>query len=285
MLLVDTPPATEKPLPEFTAENAATLGIVSVTDGKRCQVRIPHGAFRPLGAVLSAAVGTYDAKQWDKWLAVVLTACGLDAAKGFAAKSNADYSATYSGKSLGADIPPAPRQGPLWGLLGKAGAGKDSFFAALGKAGVDCKRFAFADELKREVADALGVSVVEINANKPAYRPVLQWWGEWRRGQNENYWVEKVAARIDREKPEWQGVAVITDVRYPNEAEFVFGRSGSLIRITRADAGLDGEQGNHPSETIADKIAAAMTVPNDGTREELTDLAGLVAEHFNAPTK
>lgn len=77
-------------------------------------------------------------------------------------------------------------------------------------------------------------------------RTLLQWWGtEYRRNVNPNYWVERVAKRIADEQPE---VALITDVRFPNEVRFCQ-KYGSAIKVDRPDLPpLHGAAGVHASE-------------------------------------
>jgi ABC-type oligopeptide transport system ATPase subunit len=62
--------------------------------------------------------------------------------------------------------------------------------------------------------------------------------------------------------PNW----IITDVRFPNEAESVLDHGGILIRVNR-----DGDTGNHPSETGLDDWEFEYTIDNNGTIEELIE--------------
>lgn len=159
------------------------------------------------------------------------------------------------------------RSGNIIGLVGTAGAGKDTFFRALDLVGVACHRFAFADALKLEVADLLNVSVNTIEADKPRYRGLLQWWGtEWRRGGwGEEYWLDRLAEQIDGYDP--KRLAVITDVRFENEVEFVRSRGGNIIRIHRVETGGDGLTHAaiaHASEQTLRGYTADLTVTNPG---------------------
>ena len=58
---------------------------------------------------------------------------------------------------------------------------------------------------------------------------MLQWWGtEFRREQcGANYWVREVHGQLI------QGINLITDVRFPNEAEFVKDMGGYTVNVTR----------------------------------------------------
>jgi hypothetical protein len=62
-------------------------------------------------------------------------------------------------------------------------------------------------------------------------RTLLQWWGtEYRRKQDDNYWVIRTAEAIQRDNPD---VAIITDVRFPNETHFVKANGGYTINVER----------------------------------------------------
>jgi hypothetical protein len=103
-------------------------------------------------------------------------------------------------------------------------------------------------------------------------RSLLQFWGtELRRSCNPDYWVKKVAKRIAEEKPE---LAIITDMRFPNEMAFVQ-HYGEAIRVDRANLpALTGASGVHVSElalaTVPDESWDAI-IKNNGTLEEFRD--------------
>jgi hypothetical protein len=105
-------------------------------------------------------------------------------------------------------------------------------------------------------------------------RSFLQWYGsEFRRSCNPNYWVEKVAKRIAEEQPE---IALLTDLRFPNEMAFVQ-TYGEAIRVDRANLpALQGASGTHISElalaNVPDENWDAI-IKNNGTLEELRENA------------
>ena len=78
-------------------------------------------------------------------------------------------------------------------------------------------------------------------------REVMQYVGTniFRRIHN-NVWVDALMRRIKDENPH---MALITDVRFPNEVEGVQKAGGKVIRLTRNPFPED----NHPSETALDK--------------------------------
>lgn len=83
---------------------------------------------------------------------------------------------------------------------------------------------------------------------------LLQWWGtEFRRAQNQNYWVDKTFASI----PKNADVVLISDVRFPNEADAVKQWGGYTVNVQRLRG--DGQPyyssdrpTDHPSETALD---------------------------------
>jgi hypothetical protein len=130
------------------------------------------------------------------------------------------------------------------GFCGYAGAGKDTAAAAIKRAanvsGV-AQRFSFADPMRAMLA-ALGVSHEHMTdralKEQPvpglgrSYRQLAQTLGtEWGRVcHGEDFWVKALAARIDRSPCD---LALIPDVRFPNEAAWLKSIGGVLIRVNR----------------------------------------------------
>lgn len=125
----------------------------------------------------------------------------------------------------------------MWiGLTGVAGSGKDTAAAHLVKAS-NFGRYAFADRLKQVCAflygdwilDPSGKEVVHQRFGKPP-REIFQDIGELFRSYDPDFWVKQVArftdSRTDHD-------IVFSDVRHDNEAEYVTGRGGFIIRIER----------------------------------------------------
>lgn len=84
---------------------------------------------------------------------------------------------------------------------------------------------------------------------------LLQWWGTELRRNNfgENYWVDKLFASI----PANTDIALISDVRFLNEADGIKQRGGHCVNVQRLRE--DGSQyfstdrhSDHPSETMLD---------------------------------
>lgn len=141
------------------------------------------------------------------------------------------------------------------GLIGLAGAGKDT--AALALTSIGYRRLAFADQLKY-LAAQMGWNGVKDEKG----RKLLQDLGMAARQYNPNVWIERVA---NHPAFTYKNPMVITDVRFANEAEWVLKNGGILIRIVRIGLECD----SHISETKQAEIAVDYEVSNDGSIEEL----------------
>jgi hypothetical protein len=130
-------------------------------------------------------------------------------------------------------------------IAGNARCGKDTLGKnisdLLNEYGINSSTYSFADELKKEtdkfLVETLGISAYTNNdEEKLIIRPFLVFWGtEIRRKINPSIWVDKVFERI---KP--NEVAIITDLRFENEFNFVRSNNGSLIYLSRID--VNGNQ-------------------------------------------
>lgn len=182
----------------------------------------------------------------------------------------------------------------LVGLMGKKRSGKDSFAATLVQER-GFERFAFADPLKeaalaldpfigskwdgfwhgRDVDDVDDVPRLsdlvesegwEAAKEWPEVRRILQNFGVGIRAIDEDFWLRTTLTRaLDARNP-----AVITDVRFPNEADAIRENGGTLVRIFRP--GLDSSD-SHASETALDDYEPDVTVMNVGTLDELASIA------------
>lgn len=84
--------------------------------------------------------------------------------------------------------------------------------------------------------------------------PLLQRIGTERRAEDTEYWVKKCFATIARDMAH---IAIITDVRYENEAAAIKAMGGYVIRVSRLNEDgspyiADDRPANHPSETELD---------------------------------
>ena len=178
---------------------------------------------------------------------------------------------------------------PLIGLSGYARSGKDETVAALARHGY--KRLSFADNL-RDLAAASrpafrtpGPSATpfahgaldnivriygwEAAKQVPAIRQYLQDLGLGaRKVFGDDIWIDALhRQRIPGNR------YVITDVRFPNEAEYVRSRGGIMVRVNRP--GTTPVNG-HESETAIDDWPFDVYLTNDGSMQDLADAAELL---------
>lgn len=188
-----------------------------------------------------------------------------------------------------------PQPSRLVGVTGRKRAGKDTFAKRL----VDQHgfiRMAFADNV-RKVALAIDPLVAEVTyAGKyvtharlstmvdalgwekakeiTEVRRILQRIGtEGIRSLDDGFWIRQVLDNLP------DGPVVITDVRFPNEADAIKKAGGVVIRVNRP--GLD-ESDQHTSESAMDGYLHDWSVANTGTVEALyVKVDELVASGFS----
>ena len=139
------------------------------------------------------------------------------------------------------------------GLTGPMGAGKDYAFKTMLDMGAKVVRVSFADGVRREIEDELGLTEPLTKPYSPLERRLLQWWGtDFRRAQDPGYWVKRAenVALSQTKTP------VFTDVRFPNEADMIRWNGGILVRVSAPEpmraARLGMTPPNHRSETALD---------------------------------
>lgn len=187
------------------------------------------------------------------------------------------------------------------GISGKARAGKDTLAKFIGE---EFKRkynrkfyeAAFAFELKNMCKFQFGLSDDQLWGDKkeiedgrfmratlggdPEYsifwtpREIMQELGTFYRKIQTDFWIKGLKKFLQNELLKGHKDFVITDVRYRNEAEFIKGKKGVIIRVDRS---LDNEiQGaDHKSETELDNYNFDMCIGNNG------DLADLKIASYN----
>jgi hypothetical protein len=140
------------------------------------------------------------------------------------------------------------------GMVGKAQSGKDTFAGVLVREGGFIK-VALADELKRDVANFVGLPLDQVEARKDHFRATLQEYGSrMRRERGADFWVGRATPAVERALASGKSV-VVTDVRYENEAEWVRRLGGVFVRRVRArHAGAGEGLAEHSSETELERI-------------------------------
>jgi hypothetical protein len=128
-------------------------------------------------------------------------------------------------------------------LIGEPGSGKSSIAQALcllrPLEHLKPERRSFAGPLKDEVAHAIASTeeeewhsargetteqiirrLMDDPDRKDLFRPILQWWGtEFRRGQDENYWLKKFEKSINFGAT--GGFYIVDDLRFNNEYDLL----------------------------------------------------------------
>ncbi len=166
-------------------------------------------------------------------------------------------------------------------LSGYAQSGKDTLGAFLVE-DQGFVRYAFADALKESVyrlnpivpdfdsefmryQDVIERDGPELAKTNPEIRRLLQVMGTevGRQVLGDNVWVDAVFNQV---KANGDQNVVITDARFPNEAEAVKANEGFIVRIKRP--GVEAINA-HPSETALDEWGFDYAVINDGSQENL----------------
>jgi hypothetical protein len=162
----------------------------------------------------------------------------------------------------------------LIGIAGPKRSGKDTLARGL-CAALGLSQDSFAGPLRAFVANTLGMTLAELEDAKEAPiawldgitpRHLMQTVGtEWgRRMIHADLWLRACLARLPAEG------AVISDVRFPNEAEAITNAGGAVIRISRPGA---GEGDSHASETPLPNYLVTFELANDSTPEALVERA------------
>lgn len=132
----------------------------------------------------------------------------------------------------------------LVGLTGLARSGKDLLCSKLMERG-NVLRLAFADELKNDVREFLisryGIDILNCTADeKEVVRPILVAHGcAMRKMSNGEHWIKQIHSKaVDYAL---QSLAVVTDVRFPNELAWIRKLGGALVHVRRYNV-VNGER-------------------------------------------
>lgn len=174
------------------------------------------------------------------------------------------------------------------GLTGQKRSGKDTVAGLIDMHSmrpwrVATLRESFAGPIRRSVAEMLGWSMEELEEHKElplarldgvTPRHMMQTLGtEWGRKMIlDDLWIRLLEGRLEEQinLGIWK-VAVITDVRFENEAKMIKSMDGIIVRVVRP--GLPPPDG-HSSETpLPDELVDA-TIVNDATIPELSAKVG-----------
>ena len=189
-------------------------------------------------------------------------------------------SLTYAG-------PIYPVKCRILGITGLKGSGKDTVAAHLERRHGWTRR-AFADKLKTIAADLWDLSAEQVHGHITVKEAVDARWGvtprhflqvlgtEAARHGHPETWIRYLLRKIVEERlitsEEW-GVEplrgwVISDCRFPNEADAIRKHGGRILRVVRP--GFDTGVGNaHASESGVTAIQADHVIVNEGTLDDL----------------
>jgi hypothetical protein len=167
----------------------------------------------------------------------------------------------------------------LIGLVGRAGAGKSTVAGMLSE-DYAFTELAFAEPLLDMVcalfahAGIDGAWAVERALKEQpttlgfSYRHLAQTLGtEWGRGLAPDFWVRVMEHRLSSPALEGDNL-VISDVRFPNEAELITRRGGVLVRVLRNGP---GHTRAHISEQHVDTLPVHTELLNFGSTATLAD--------------
>lgn len=165
----------------------------------------------------------------------------------------------------------------LIGLSGYARSGKDTM-AELLCLNYSFSRLSFADPMRDAVyklnplidgttrlADLVDDYGWDVAKSKDEARRLLQVFGTevGREMFGGNFWIDQAFKQIDP-----AANVVIADVRFPNEADAIKARGGTVIRINRHNLSAVN---SHKSEHAMDNYMFNHVIYNDGTLDDLAD--------------
>jgi hypothetical protein len=167
----------------------------------------------------------------------------------------------------------------LIGLTGRAGAGKSTVAAYLEDEHAFEHR-AFADPILEMICTLFahcgidGAHAIERNLKELptalgfSYRELAQELGTgWGRRLSESFWLRAAELALDGAMERGDDI-VISDVRFPNEADWIRQRGGVIVRVFRND--LPPVRA-HESEAHVDTIGSTWALYNFGSLETLCD--------------
>ena len=166
----------------------------------------------------------------------------------------------------------------LIAVSGKIGAGKDVLADLLQELEPRFEKKSFALKLKQICVLLTGVPIYEQLSREGKMRYLPDWGmtigkmqqllgtNAIRNGLHPDAWVLALFSDYVPSKSFW----VITDCRFPNEAQAVLSRGGLMVRIDGSRTGPQGRGPFHISETALDDFDGfSYRFTNDGTMEDL----------------
>ena len=151
---------------------------------------------------------------------------------------------------------------------GKQFSGKDTVAKILLERFPSFKRIGIADAIKMQYGKEKGLTIEEIEKNKPIYRQDLIDLGDWGRAQNPDYWLNSIIA--------YDGNTIVTDLRVEHELNLFRSHGAFAIRVeaseeARSKRGVLAAK-NDATETGLDNITDwDYVIQNEGSYEDLLE--------------
>ena len=151
---------------------------------------------------------------------------------------------------------------------GKQFSGKDTVAKILLDRFPSFKRIGIADAIKMQYGKEKGLTIEEIEKNKPIYRQDLIDLGDWGRAQNPDYWLNSIIA--------YDGNTIVTDLRVEHELNLFRSHGAFAIRVeaseeARSKRGVLAAK-NDATETGLDNITDwDYVIQNEGSYEDLLE--------------
>ena len=172
------------------------------------------------------------------------------------------------------------------GLAGKAGSGKNTIAQHICYS-QEMWEFSFASTIKNMICalrdEHVGFEswlesdkediIPEMNLS---YRELMQSLGDWGRNHHPDFWIDCMTRSHDYDLAEKEMLlepdrwAVITDVRFENEADWIRNQGGVIWHIERRSI---PKVRDHISEDGIQKKSGEAILTNDGSHEMLIDQA------------
>lgn len=180
----------------------------------------------------------------------------------------------------------------ILGISGKIGTGKSTLAELLAAMTPGAIRISYADALREEVAEHFGFDLGFVRSQEfkerefmvglevRSGRQLLQWWGtNVRRAADPDYWTHKMRHRLLHLSAVGHPLAIIDDVRMPNERDLINRMGGQVIRLEPYDGWQPGPGADHYSETALDGLEGFSWIVRPGYgRLDLT--AASIVEDF-----
>ena len=151
---------------------------------------------------------------------------------------------------------------------GKQFSGKDTVAKIILNEFSNFKRIGIADAIKMQYSQKTGLSIEEIEKNKPIYRQDLIDLGDWGRAQHPHFWLNSIIA--------YEGDTIVTDLRVKDELN-LFKEHGAFTVRVEASENVRATRGqlaskNDATETGLDDVDDwDFVIHNEGTYEELVE--------------